>query len=75
MDENPFAWSDRRESESYYRAPWIFRQIFLVVKPKTVFRVFIIMLMLRKEFSAILTLQKKAIIKERKNVGKDGGIF
>ena len=36
---------------------------------------FTIILMLRKEFSAILTLQKKAIIKERKNVGKDGGLF
>ena len=36
---------------------------------------FTIILMLRKEFSDILTLQKKAIIKERKNVGKDGGLF
>ncbi|MBQ3650003.1 MAG: hypothetical protein II957_07360, partial [Treponema sp.] len=35
MDENPFARSDRRERKSYYRAPWIFSQIFLVVELKT----------------------------------------
>ena len=34
MAENPFARSERSESESYYRAPWIFRQILLVVEPK-----------------------------------------
>ena len=39
MDENPFARCDRRESESYYLAPWIFSQIFLVVEHKSDFRV------------------------------------
>ena len=34
MDENPFARCDRRESDSYYLAPWIFSQIFLEVEPK-----------------------------------------
>ena len=35
MDENPFARCDRRESDSYYLASWIFSQIFLVVEHKT----------------------------------------
>ena len=38
MAENPFARRERSDFNSYYRAPWIFRQIFLVVKPKTDFR-------------------------------------
>jgi hypothetical protein len=37
MDENPFARCDRRESDSYYLASWIFSQIFLVVEHKTAF--------------------------------------
>ena len=35
MDENPFARCDRRKSESYYLAPWVFSQIFLLVEHKT----------------------------------------
>ena len=35
MDENPFARCERSESDSYYLAPWIFSQIFLVVEHKT----------------------------------------
>ncbi|MBP5749073.1 MAG: hypothetical protein J6W63_12000 [Treponema sp.] len=38
MAENPFARRERSDFNTYYRAPWIFRQIFLVVKPKTDFR-------------------------------------
>ena len=34
MDENPFARCERSESDSYYLAPWIFSQIFLVVEHK-----------------------------------------
>jgi hypothetical protein len=37
MAENPFVRSERRERKSYYRTPWIFRQILLVVKPKIKF--------------------------------------
>ena len=38
MAETPFARRERSDFNTYYRAPWIFRQIFLVVKPKTDFR-------------------------------------
>ena len=38
MAENPFARRERSDFNTYYRAPWIFRQIFLVVKSKTDFR-------------------------------------
>ena len=39
MDENPFARCDRRESDSYYLASWIFSQILLVVEHKIDFHV------------------------------------
>ena len=39
MAENPFARCERSESDSYYLASWIFRQILLVAEHKTDFRV------------------------------------